>query len=139
MSSLSRKAFVVAMFLATPACLGWGQELRPLRQRIPKADVRKYRGIQSGKDWKNPYLIVKADGIEILGVTPGGHSIATDSVAIALMSLPDSAWPYGLVVAVQDIGIVSGEEEIAQIKTNRRILIRILSRLGAAVNLWPSA
>lgn len=37
----------------------------PLTGRIPSADQRKYQGIHERKDWRNPYLIVRADGVEI--------------------------------------------------------------------------
>ena len=76
----------------------------PLRERIPDADPTKYRGIHEGKDWRNPCLIVRADGIVISGVTNEGNPIPVKAVAAALEGLPDSAWPYGSVVAVQANG-----------------------------------
>lgn len=110
-----------------------------LRERISDGDPKKYRGIRDAKDWRNPYLIVRANGIEIVGMTSDGSPIAVESVAAALERLPDSAWPYGLVVAIQDNGIVAAESERARIDTNRKLLLRLLNDLGVEVGLWPSA
>ena len=58
------------------------------RQRIPKADPEKYRSIRDGKDWHNPKLVVRPEGIEIIGITPAGQAIAVDSVPERLEHLP---------------------------------------------------
>lgn len=99
----------------------------------------KYRAIREAKDWKNPYLIVQPDGIEIVGVTTPGHPIAVDSVRGALEALADSAWPYGLVVAVQDAGITSSMQVAPQIRRNQAKLVNTLRKLGVTVEFWPSA
>jgi hypothetical protein len=67
-----------------------------------------------------------------------GHSIPIDSVPGGLSELPDSAWPYGPVVVVQDIGIVSPGDP-ARIKANRKTLLALLKKLDIAVELSPSA
>ena len=115
------------------------QTSRSLQDRIPKPDPKKYNSVRDAKDWKNPYLIVRRDGIEILGMTPVGRAIAVQSVPGVLDRLPDSAWPYGLVVAVQDIGIVSGTADLTNIETNRIKLLDLLKKLRVAVERWPSA
>ena len=51
-----------------------------------------------------------------------------------LERLPASAWPYGLVVAVQDIGILSGKTDLAHIEANRTKLLNLLKELGIAVD-----
>ena len=118
--------------------IGWTQTPQSLQNRIPKPDPKKYHALQDARDWKNPYLIVRRDGIEIVGVTPAGEAIPVDSVPGVLKGLPDSAWPYGLVVAVQDIGLVS-EGDPPRIEANRRRLLILLKKLGIAVDPWPSA
>ena len=116
---------------------GWTQT-RPLRKRIPKADPAKFRQVRDGKDWKNPYLVVRRGGIEIIGVTSIEPGIPVEAVQGVLEHLPDSAWPYGLVVAVMDVGIQSkGDEPL--IRANRENLLALLERLGIAADLWPSA
>lgn len=128
---------ILAVQLAT-AAVGWTQTSQPLRDRIPKPDAAKYQHVQDGQDWKNPVLVVRRGGIEIVGVTPVEPGIAVESVATELERLPDSAWPYGLVVAVEDAGIVSqGDEPL--INANRAKLLALLKKLGIVAALWPSA
>lgn len=116
-----------------------GQTSRPLRQRISNADPKQYRAVNNEKDWKNPFLIVLPDGLKVLGVSGTEKPISVDSVAPVLEGLPDSAWPYGLVVAVEDNGIISSKQDVMLIDANRRQLLRLLRNLGIAVNLFPSA
>jgi hypothetical protein len=125
--------------LVAAACIGCTRTPRSLQDRISKADPKKYHSVQDAKGWKNPYLIVRRDGIEIVGTTPVGQTISIEPVPGTLEKLPDSAWPYGLVVAVQDIGIVSGKTDAARIGANRIKLLNLLKELGIAVDQWPSA
>ncbi|MFZ0742865.1 MAG: carboxypeptidase-like regulatory domain-containing protein [Terracidiphilus sp.] len=111
----------------------------PLSQRIPGADPKKYQGIRDAKDWRNPYLIVQADGIKVVGVTAGGRSLTVDAVTAILEGLPDSAWPYGLVVAIQGNDSAVSESERSRIEANRNLLLGRLNELGVIVGFWPSA
>ena len=129
---------LVAQFAAA-AHVGCTQTSRPLQHRIPKPDPKKYHAVQDARDWKNPYLIVRPDGIEIVGMTPVGRGITLESVRDVLERLPDSAWPYGVVVAVQDIGILTGKTDLARVEANRTKLLNLLKDLGIAVDRWPSA
>jgi hypothetical protein len=128
--------FVAQLIAST--LFGWTQTPQSLQNRIPKPDPKKYHAIHDAKDWKNPYLIVRCDGVEIVGMTPVGQAIPVDSVPGVLKGLPDSAWPYGLVVAVQDIGLAS-EGDPPRIEANRKRLLVLLKKLAIAVDLWPSA
>lgn len=139
--SALKRGLLVAVFvgqLVASSLIGWTQTSQSLQSRIPKPDPKKYRAVQDAKDWKNPYLIVRRDGIEIVGTTAVGQTIPVDSVPGVLKGLPDSAWPYGLVVAVQDIGLVS-QGDPPRIEANRKRLLTILQKLNVAVDLWPSA
>lgn len=110
----------------------------PLRARIPDADPKKYQGIQDAKDWRNPYLIVRPDGIIVSGMSGGGSPIPVDSVPAALESLPDSAWPYGLVIAIQSDDPAASESERSRIEANRELLEPTLSELGVIIGFRPS-
>ena len=125
--------------LVAVMCVGCTQTSQSLQDRISKPDPKKYHSVQDAKDWKNPYLIVRRDGIEIVGITPVGQAISIELVPGTLQKLPDSAWPYGLVVAVQDIGLLSGKTDLARIEANRTKLLNVLKELGVAVDRWPSA
>ena len=125
--------------LVTWANMGWTQISLPLQSRIPKPDPKKYDPIREGKDWKNPILLVRPEGIEVVGVTPAAQAIPAESVPDKLEHLPDSAWPYGLIVMVEDAGIVSSVRALPRIQANRAKLLKILRARGIAVDLWPSA
>lgn len=134
----TRRLTVVITLEFAAAILCWAQPRHSLRKRVPKADPAKYRDVRDARDWKNPYLVVHPDGIEIVGVTSRGSSIPIESIGAALGALPQSAWPYGLVVAVQDLGVVAPGDG-PRIRANRKSPLRTLKQLGVAVDLWPSA
>lgn len=106
----------------------------PLRERIPDADPKKYPGFHDGKGWKNPCLLVQADGVVISGASDR-NPIPVKAVAAALESLPDSAWPYGLVVAVADNA--ASEPERSRLDANRTLLEPLLGELGVIVGFRP--
>ena len=136
-----KTGLLVGIFFAqfvTWAHQGWTQT-SPLQSRIPKPDPKKYHAIQDGKDWKNPWLVVRPEGIEVVGITPAGRAIPAESVPDKLEHLPDSAWPYGLIVMVSDAGIVSSSNVQPRLQANRAKLLEILKAHGIAVDLWPSA
>jgi hypothetical protein len=117
-------------------------QLRPansLRERIPDADPKKYQGIHDGKDWRNPCLIVRAGGVVISGRNNEGNPIPVTAVAAALEDLPDSAWPYGSVVAVQDYRIAASEPERSRIEANQMLLEPLLGELGVIAGFRPPA
>ena len=137
-----KRGLLIGIFLAqfvARANFGWTQTPQPLNNRIPKADPKKYHSIQDGKDWKNPELVVRPEGIEVVGITPVGQAIPAESVPDKLEHLPDSAWPYGLIVMVSDAGIASSSNVQPGIQANRAKLLKILKAHGIAVDLWPSA
>ena len=115
------------------------QPSNSITERIPAADPKKYQGIHDGKDWRNPYLVVRAEGIEIVGVSDARSPLTIDAAIGILEALPDSAWPYGRVVAIQDVGVVSSENQHSPVVEIRDKLSARLGELGVIVGLWPSA
>jgi hypothetical protein len=64
--------------------------------------------------------------------------MSAGDVVAYLEKLPCIAWPYGLVVAVSENGVLApGSDE--RIKRNREALVRFLEEAGVKVELWPSA
>lgn len=105
-----KTGLLVGVFLAqlvTWGNIGSTQTSHPLQSRIPKPDPKKYHAIRDGKDWKNPMLVVRPEGVEVVGITPAAQAIPAESVPDRVGHLPDSAWPCGLIVMVSDAGIVS--------------------------------
>jgi hypothetical protein len=69
----------VAQLLASILTV-WAQTSPSLRNRIPKPDPKKYQALQDGKDWQNPKLFVRPEGIEVIGITSPAHAIPAESV-----------------------------------------------------------
>jgi hypothetical protein len=130
---------VVTCIAQMVAMTSVAQTSPPLRSRIPRADPKKYNAIRDGQDWQNPKMIVRPDGIEIIGITPPARGIDIESVLDKLEHLPDSAWPYGLVVAVADAAILSSGKDMPRIEVNRTKLLKTLKQHGIAAELWPTA
>ena len=113
-----------------------------LNSRIGPANSQRYKSIRDAKDWENPYLVIRRDGIEVIarGLPAGRQTIASTDLRRTLIDLPITAWPYGRVVAVQDIGLRSGDGSDEQpIADNRNVTLAILKTLHITVERWPSA
>jgi hypothetical protein len=111
-----------------------------LKNRIPSADPAKYRSVVDAREWQNPYLTVQARGIDArpISATTEPPTMSPADVVAYLEKLPSIAWPYGLVVAVQENGLRAPGDD-ARIKRNREELVRLLEKAGVKVELWPSA
>jgi hypothetical protein len=110
-----------------------------LRQRIPIANPSSYRDVRDAIDWKYPYLIVQSDGIEVrtTGAARTGPTMPVQSVIPFLEKLPRAAWPYGLVVGVQENGIRSGDDG-ARINGNTTSLLNQLRKFGVKAYQYPT-
>jgi len=108
---------------------------------IPPATPEKYRGMRDMKGWRNPYLILRADGVGLLD--PENHLeriLKPGELTQALGNLPPSAWPYGRVVAVSESGVRSGNaEDDVKIRTNRALVAGTLESMHVLINWIPSA
>lgn len=113
-------------------------EASPLKNRIPPPDANKYRAVRDARDWQNPYLIVRANGIDARPISTATEAPTMSPVDVVayLERLPSMAWPYGLVVAVQENGVRALGDD-ARIKRNREELVRLLEKAGVKVDLWP--
>jgi hypothetical protein len=137
-------AKLISIFVVILAAVAFAQKpttqrASTLEKRVPPATPRKYHNVRDARDWKNPYLIVRPNGVEVLtsGASVTGQTVPTADVIHLLESLSKSAWPYGLVVAVQELG-VRGEGDTPRIERNELELLRRLRHAGVKAKLWPS-
>jgi hypothetical protein len=109
-------------------------------QTIPPADSVKYKHIQDMKNWRNPYLIVRADGVALFDVADSAEIVMKpDELLPALAKLPASNWPYGRVVAAAEAGVVGSERDSVAIRRNKGIVGGLLQGAHIAVEWVPAA
>jgi hypothetical protein len=111
-----------------------------LLQAIPGPDRAKYERVHDMRNWRNPYLIVRTDGVGLLDLADNAEIILKpDEMLDRLARLPASAWPYGRVVAVTENGIRGSERDSVAIRRNRGIVGGILQGARIAIEWVPSA
>lgn len=109
-------------------------------QAIPAADPAQYERIQDMKKWRNPYLIIREDGVALFDSADSAEIILkTDAVLPALARLPATNWPYGRVVAAagENGGRTLKQDDVA-IRRNRGIVGGMLEGAHVAVKWVPS-
>jgi hypothetical protein len=123
---------------ATQAAASVSPEAR--LQQIPPADPQKYAALKDMKAWRNPYLIVRLDGVGLLDVSNNEQQIVgPDKLPEALAKLPVSAWPYGRVVAIQEISGNASEQDRATLRKNRALVAGSLESMKVEINWVPSS
>jgi hypothetical protein len=139
---------LVATVLWLGACVGClSKESTPpapdpnaILQALPPADPAKYEHIRDMKNWRNPYLIVRTDGVALYDSADSAEIILkTDDLLAALAKLPASNWPYGRVVAAQENGVRASKQDGVAIRRNKGIVGGILEGAHIAVEWVPSA
>ncbi len=109
-------------------------------QQIPAADPQKYAALKDMKAWRNPYLIVRLDGVGLLDVSNNEQQIVDpDKLPEALAKLPASAWPYGRVVAIQEINANASDQDHATLRKNRALVAGSLESMKVEINWVPSS
>ena len=108
-------------------------------QAIPPADSAKYSRIQNMRNWRNPYLIVRADGVALFDAADSAEIILKpDELLPALAKLPASNWPYGRVVAAAESGVAGSDQDRVAIRRNKGIIGGILQGAQIVVDWVPS-
>ncbi len=125
---------------------------------IPPPSKSRYMAIHSLNSWENPYLTVQG-GMLTLHVTiadanttdlgvggilrPVGArrqdlNIRTSDLPVALNAVPQSAWPYGRVVAVEEAHDTPLSAR-PQVRRNMETAMQLLSDLGVVVYEWSES
>ena len=107
---------------------------------IPPADPQKYASVKDMKTWRNPYLIIRVDGVGLLDVSDNLTQILDpDKLTGALANLPSSAWPYGRVVAVQEMNVPTSADDKARFLKNRALVAGTLKDLDVVITWITSS
>ena len=91
------------------------------------------------KTWRNPYLIVRSDGVALYDTADSAEIILKPNELLpALAKLPSSNWPYGRVVAAAENTVRSSDQEAIAIRRNKGILGGLLEGAHIAVKWVPA-
>jgi hypothetical protein len=108
-------------------------------ESIPAPDPSKYPNFSDMTAWKNPYLVVREDGIGFVDLSNREiHVLKQEEIPAELVALPSSAWPYGRVVLVaQAVPKNPSEQTKADLRKNRALLLGTLKELDVQVREAP--
>ena len=108
-------------------------------QAIPAADSSQYDRVRDMKTWRNPYLIVRTDGVALYDTADSAEIILKpDELLPALAKLPSSEWPYVRVVAAAENSSRRSEQDGVAIRRNKGIVGGLLQGAHIAVKWVPS-
>ena len=130
-------------------------EVRKELELIPPPSKTRYLAVRSLTSWENPYITVQG-GMLTLHVTvadantsglgegsmlrPVGArrqnlDIRVGELPAALNAVPQSAWPYGRVIAIEEAHEAPASAR-PQIRRNMETVMRSLGDLGVVVYEW---
>lgn len=135
-------AVILGLFLIVVACVRQQKAPAPdpavLLQSLPPADLGKYEHMADMRNWRNPYLVLRSNGVALLDTADNAEILLKpDEVLAELARLPASAWPYGRIVAVSESGARNSEQESVAIRRNKGIVGGILQGAHVAID-WGS-
>lgn len=108
-------------------------------QAIPAADSAQYERVQDMKKWRNPYVIVRTDGVALYDAADNAEiQLKPEELLPALAKLPASNWPYGRVVAAAENGVRNSEQDGVAIRRNKGVVGGILEGAHIAVKWVPA-
>jgi hypothetical protein len=126
-------------------------------EEIPPPSKHLYVNVHSTDAWQNPFLTVHRDSLTLRVIFPQQTTSALDAGTLlhpaaarrqeleirmadlpeALAAVPDFAWPYGRVVAIEESPTASRQDR-AQIRRNVEQAIRIVNDLDVVVDEWTA-
>jgi hypothetical protein len=127
------------LMLVSVSCTGPanGSTANTQLESIPAAKPEVYKKVDL-KAWKNPYVIVRSDGVGLLDVINSEeHILKIDELPDALAKLPASAWPYGRVVALADDRSPAADK--ARIRDNKAAIASMLHSSQVEIQWVPSS
>jgi hypothetical protein len=131
---------------------------RPEIALVPLPSKSRYLTVRSRTNWENPFVTVDADTLMIrvthedantssigqggflrpVGARRESLTIRLSELPSALAALPESAWPYGRVIAVEE---TPASTPAVRLKVRRNVekTLQVLSELGIVINEWTEA
>jgi hypothetical protein len=134
-----RLTALLLLMLVSVSCTGPanGSTANTQLESIPAAKAEVYKKVDL-KAWKNPYVVVRGDGVGLLDVTNNEeHILKIDELPDALAKLPASAWPYGRVVALADDRSPAADK--TRIRDNKAAIASMLHSSQVEIQWVPSS
>ena len=134
---------------------GLTDSARQQMELIPPPSKTRYMAVHTLASWENPYLTVQGDMVTLhvlladantsdLGV--GGMlrprsarrqdlNVRVNELGTALNAVPNSSWPYGRVVAIEEAHNVPVSAR-PEVRRNMETVMKELNDLGMVVYEW---
>jgi hypothetical protein len=128
---------------------------RQQMELIPPPSKTRYMAVHSLTSWENPYLTVQGGMVTLhvlmadantSGLGEGGMlrpvgarrrnlDVRVSDLPAALNAIPESAWPYGRVVAVEEAHEIPIKAR-AEVRRNVETVLKTLGDLGVVAYEW---
>jgi hypothetical protein len=130
---------------------------RELLDQIPPPAKSRYMAIRTKASWDNPFLVVASKTVSLRVMNPappqsrlipGGDmmqpvsarknilELRLSDLPEALASVPESDWPYGRVIAVEEDPSEVRANRV-QVRRNVEAAMQMLNTLGVVAYEWP--
>jgi hypothetical protein len=108
-------------------------------ESIPMPDPTKYPPLSNMGGWKNPYFVVRDDGIGMVDLSNHEiHILKPEEIPAELASLGSDAWPYGRVVLIaQAVPKSPSDQTKVDLRKNRALLLGTLKQLDVQFREAP--
>ncbi len=127
-------------------------------EQIPPPAKTRYMTIHTRESWGNPFLIVGKKTVTLRVTYPEGPQsdvasgnllhppnarkreleLRLSDLPEALAAVPENAWPYGRVIAVEEDAVQARADRV-QVRRNVETTMQVLNDLGVVVYEWPGA
>jgi len=130
-------------------------EIRTEVAQIPLPSKTRYLAVKSLTAWENPYITVQGNMVTLhvtvadanpttLGtggiLRPAGArrqdlNVRTADLASAINAIPETAWPYGRVVAVEEAHNIPPADR-PEVRRNEEVAMKTLNDIGVVAYEW---
>jgi hypothetical protein len=130
-------------------------DIRSGMDQIPLPSKTRYLAVKSLKNWENPYLTVQGSMVTLhvtladantsdlgtggmlrpVGARRQDLNVRPADLPAALNAVPQSAWPYGRVVAVEEAHDAPASAR-PQLRRNMETAMKTLNDVGVVVYEW---
>lgn len=128
---------------------------RAQMEMIPPPSKNRYMAIHSLTSWENPYITAQGEMVTLhvlladantsgmgegtllrpVGARRQDLNVRVQDLSAALNSVPQSAWPYGRVVALEEAGNIPVAAR-PQVRRTMEAAMGVLNDLGVVVYEW---